>query len=127
MNLLHENQRDWVHIVTDYYPEGNLADYIAKKVFFKEHEMVNIIRGILSAITYCHFNLLTIIGNLNPEAIVCDFSCKEYHTRIVNFNHRLEAPYRYFRERMHKLFLERVTSLKESVPLNFAALYLAPE
>lgn len=86
MTVKTENQRDWVHVVMDYYPEGNLSDYIFNKVTFKEHEMVNIIRGILAAITYCHYNLKIIIGNLNPEIIVCDFACKAYHTRLVNLN-----------------------------------------
>ena len=97
MNIKHENQRDWVHLVSEYYPGGNLADKICAKVNFKEHELVNIIRGILAAITYCHYNLNMAIGNLNPEGIVCDFKAKAYHTRVVNFNHHLEGPYKYVR------------------------------
>jgi len=95
MTILNENQRDWVHVVTDYYPGGSLNDYLVNKVIFKEHEIVNMIRGILAAITYCHFNLRIIIGNLNPEGIVCDFKSKAYHTRVVNFNHSMPGPHKF--------------------------------
>lgn len=101
MTVLMENQRDWIHLVSDYYPEGNLSQLILKKVNFREHELVNIIRGILAAITYCHFNLNLIIANLNPEGIVCEFNAKEYHTRVVSFNHSFAGPYKYVRQRVH--------------------------
>ena len=89
--------------------------------------MVNIARGILSAITYCHYNLRTVIGNLNPDGIVCDFSSKEYHTRIVNFSQHFEAPYKYVRQRIHKLNLERITPTRAQAPVNYSAFFLAPE
>ena len=89
--------------------------------------MVNIVRGILCAVAYCHYNLRTIVGNLNPEGIVCDFSSKEYHTRIVNFSQHFGAPHKYVRQRMHKINLERITPINRYSPVNFSAFYLAPE
>ena len=127
MTIKMENQRDWVHLVTDYYPGENLMDHICSKVNFKEHELVNIIRGILSAITYCHMNLRLIIGNLNPESIVCDFRTKYYHTRVVNFNHIIMGACTYVRQRIHKLNLQRTTGVKDNSPVTFAAMFLAPE
>ena len=86
---------------------------IMNKVNFKEHEMVNIVRGILAAITYCHLNLKLVIGNLNPEGIICDFKAKEYHTRVVNFSHSFEGPYKYVRQRVHSLNLDRISCTKD--------------
>lgn len=72
----------------DYYKDGNLSDYIAERACkMKEFEIAYIVRGILAAISQCHFRLNMIIGNLNPEGIACDFNSKKYHTRLVNFNH----------------------------------------
>jgi len=34
-----ENQRDHLHIVTDYYPEGNLVDFAIRKIYLKEWEL----------------------------------------------------------------------------------------
>ena len=110
MTVLNENQRDWVHLVSEYYPEGNLSDMIMDKVNFKEHEMVNIIRGVLSAITYCHMSLNLVIANLNPEGIACEFKTKEYHTRVVNFSHSFQGPYKYVRQRLHQLTLDRIST-----------------
>ena len=90
-----ENQRDWVHVVTDYYPDGTLEDYIFKKLEFREHEIAAIVRGILAGITYCHYNLKVIIGNLNPQGIVCDFKAAPHHTRIVSFNNLIAGSHRY--------------------------------
>ena len=40
MSLKNENQRDWVHIVCDYYKDGNLSDYIAERACkMKEYEI----------------------------------------------------------------------------------------
>ena len=127
MTIINENQRDWVHVVSDYYSGGSLNDHLMNKAIFKEHEMVNLIRGILSAITYCHFNLRIIIGNLNPEGIVCDFKSKAYHTRIVNFNHTLPGPYKYVTARIHKLNLDRITDCHDDSRVSPSGLFLAPE
>ena len=84
-------------MVCEYYPNGKLSDKCMTKINFKEHELVNIIRGILSAITYCHYNLRMIIGNLNPEGIVCDDSIMPYHVRVVSFNHMFKGTFNYVR------------------------------
>ena len=114
-------------MVTEYHPGGNLSNYIMEKVNFKEHEIVNIVRGILSAITYCHMNLKLIIGNLNPEGIVCDYKSKPYHTRVVSFNHCIEGSFRYVRHRMHKLYLDSISTNGDYSIVAFQALFLAPE
>ena len=116
-----------MHVVSEYYPGGNLSNYIMEKVNFKEHELVNIVRGILAAITYCHMNLKLIIGNLNPEGIVCDYKAKAYHTRVVSFNHCMEGPFTYLRERTHKVNLDRISTNKDASRVAFQALFLAPE
>ena len=38
-DLLMQNQLDWLHVVTDYYPEGNLQDLLLRKATFKEYEL----------------------------------------------------------------------------------------
>lgn len=98
-----------------------------EKVNFKEHEIVNIVRGILSAITYCHMNLKLIIGNLNPEGIVCDYKSKPYHTRVVSFNHCIEGNFKYVRHRMHKLYLDAISTNSDYSLVSFQAFFLAPE
>ena len=39
MNIKMENQRDWIHIVTDYYAEGSFYDYISKQGKIMEYEI----------------------------------------------------------------------------------------
>ena len=85
-----ENQRDYLHIVSKYYPEGNLTKLVMEKLYKVEIDE-DYIRGlamsILGTITYCHKDLGIIIGNLNPESIVLDNGVSKHHTRLVNLNH----------------------------------------
>lgn len=39
MSIKMENQRDWIHVVTEYYSDGNLHDYITKNNKMKEYEI----------------------------------------------------------------------------------------
>lgn len=60
-----------------------------------------------------------IIGNLNPEGIMCDFNTNPYNTRIVNFNHAMEGPHVLIRHRIHKLNLQRITKTDDHASVTY--------
>ena len=87
-----QNQLEWIHIVTDYYPEGTLNDlFIRRGNNFKEYELQKLIKSLLSAISYCHTELGIVYQNLNPESIAVQIKDRMYHTRLINFSHHFKG------------------------------------
>ena len=64
-----QEQIDKIHLISEYYPEGNLYDLMMEKAYFEEHEVQQIVKGLLSIIWYCHSELGIVLSNLNPESV----------------------------------------------------------
>ena len=60
---------DKIYIITDYCPEGELFNEIAKKKIFSEREAAYIIYQILTAIRYCH-KMRIVHRDVKPENIM---------------------------------------------------------
>ena len=90
-----QNQLDWVHMVTDYYPEGSLNDLLMRKGnTLKEYEIQKIAKSLLSAISCCHTELGIVHTNLNPDSIAVQFKDKMYHTRLINLSHHFKGTHK---------------------------------
>ena len=94
-DLKMQNQLDWVHMVTDYYPEGSLNDLLMRKGnTLKEYEIQKIAKSLLSAISCCHTELGIVHTNLNPDSIAVQFKEKMYHTRLINLSHHFKGTHK---------------------------------
>ena len=60
---------DKIYIITDYCPEGELFNEIAKKKVFSEREAAYIIYQVLTAIRYCH-KMNVVHRDVKPENIM---------------------------------------------------------
>lgn len=65
----------------DYYPGGNLAEYLEKEGFFSENKSKIYLAEIILAIEELHKNNI-IFRDLKPENIVID---KEGHALLIDF------------------------------------------
>ena len=122
-----QNQIDRIHLVTEYYPEGNLCDLMMDKVTFEEHEVQQIVKGLLSIIWYCHSELGIVLSNLNPESVAYQSINDTYHVRLINFSHHFKGSQIFLSDRQLKDRLNRVTGLGDYDCATFPALFMAPE
>ena len=131
-----ENQRDYMHIVSKYYPDGNLTKLVMEQINLSEELIRDIAMSILATITYCHKDLGIIISNLNPEHFVIDRGISKSHTRLVNMNHFINKSWARLTVKEMKRRLSFITNTGQSMQgdenkhldlISFQALFLAPE
>ena len=58
-----------IHLITDYYEDGNLNEFLIKKAFFTENEIRSLLQSLMSAINECHTVLDITLTNLNMESV----------------------------------------------------------
>ena len=123
-----QNQLDWIHVVTDYYPEGSLNDMLMRRGnTFKEYELQKLAKSLLSAVSYCHTELGIVLTNLNPESVAAQFKDKMYHTRLINLSHHFKGTEKMIADRELKDRLGLITNIGDHDTVKFPAFFMAPE
>lgn len=86
-NLYYSFQdKEYIYLILDYLPGGNLRQYISNKTIFKENQVQFIISNILLSIEYIHNNNI-IHRDLKPENLLFD---SEGYIHITDFGISIE-------------------------------------
>ena len=67
------------------------------------------------------------IGNLNPDSIICQYQARNFHTRVVNFNHFFEDEVLYLDKKNFIHRLAMITPPHNMSKVKYQAMFLAPE
>ena len=75
-----------IYLLYEYFPDGNLFDYISNNQKLNEKKSRQIIFQIINALNYCHLNRI-ILSNLSPEHIVIQNKTNKncLWTKIIDF------------------------------------------